>query len=250
MIGRPPPETRQVNLEAPPDAPLILHLGAGLLLFAHIAGGTVGIVAGFVAMFARKGGRLHRRAGTAFFAGMLAMAGVGATVSPFLAREQWVNTTAAVFTLYLLVTGWSAGRRRDGSLGPVERLGLWVALALAASGPAAALGMARGQGGVIGAAYVFAGIAALAALGDARLVRAGRMDRRARGIRHLWRMSLSLAVACGAFFLGQPEFVPWPIRGTGLVVAPPLTALGLLAYWWVRTAWAARRRAETRTAAA
>lgn len=55
---------------------MILHVTAGsswwlfaaanLILFLHIAGGTVGIISGAVALLSRKGGRLHRVAGTIF----------------------------------------------------------------------------------------------------------------------------------------------------------------------------------------
>ena len=48
-------------------------------LFLHILGGLLAIAAGHAALFARKGGPVHRRAGMLFVYSMLAM-GVGAAV--------------------------------------------------------------------------------------------------------------------------------------------------------------------------
>ncbi|WP_374470429.1 hypothetical protein [Phenylobacterium sp.] len=224
-----------MNLEAPPGAPLILHLGAGALLFAHIAGGAVGLGAGFVTLFARRGGRLHRRAGALFFAGMVAMAGVGAGVAPFLPEAQWVNTMAGAVTLYLVVTGWTAARNR-GAPGRIEAAGAVAATGMALAG----LGLLAAKAGsgrleAYAPAFVFAAIAGLAAAADWRAIGRGGLERRERIARHLWRMCAALAIASGAFFLGQPDFVPRPIRGTALAAAPMLTALALMVYEWVRT---------------
>jgi hypothetical protein len=49
-------------------------------LVLHILGGSLALVAGFAALFAPKGGPLHRRAGLLFVYAMLAL-GVGARAS-------------------------------------------------------------------------------------------------------------------------------------------------------------------------
>jgi hypothetical protein len=41
-----------------------------LLLFAHVLGGGLGLASMFVPLVAKKGGRLHARAGWVFVAGM------------------------------------------------------------------------------------------------------------------------------------------------------------------------------------
>jgi uncharacterized membrane protein len=49
--------------------------GLTAMVFAvHILGGAVGMVAGLIAVCARKGGRLHRGAGDVFVVAMLVMA--------------------------------------------------------------------------------------------------------------------------------------------------------------------------------
>src|SRR5262245_28141961 len=116
------------TLQAPPGSPLWMTVGADLLLLAHITGGGTALVAGAVALVAPKGEPLHRMSGTVFFLAMLMMAGVGATVAPFLTDGQRTNTVAGVMTFYLVLTAWTTVRRESG----VDRfaiLGFAIALA-------------------------------------------------------------------------------------------------------------------------
>ena len=123
---------------------MILHVPAGsswwrfaaanLILFLHIAGGTVGIISGAVALLSRKGGRAHRIAGTIFLVSMLTMATIGAGASPFLPVPSMPNVAAGILTLYLVATGWMAIKREDGRIGRFEKGGLGVALGVVALG--------------------------------------------------------------------------------------------------------------------
>jgi uncharacterized membrane protein len=235
-----------MNLQVSPDAPPILHVAAAALLALHISGGAVGIVSGFAAMALRKGGRLHRLAGGVFFVAMLTMAGIGAAVAPFLPSQQWSNTLAGTFTLYLLATGWIAARRGDGQIGRFEVGALFVAVGAAA---AAVTGAWTGAGGGDGAStdglYLFSILATLAAGGDLNLLLRRSLPRAARVARHLWRFSVALLIASGSFFLGQPKFVPPFIRDSFLVALPVLAPLALMAFWLIRVRFApwSRRKA-------
>ena len=44
-----------------------------IMLLVHIVGGTLGLVSGFVALFAAKGARLHRSSGMLFVSAMLTL---------------------------------------------------------------------------------------------------------------------------------------------------------------------------------
>jgi len=48
------------------------------MLFLHICGGTLGLIAGAAAMIFRKGSRGHRLAGDVFVISMLTLGGTGA----------------------------------------------------------------------------------------------------------------------------------------------------------------------------
>src|SRR5579862_1531279 len=107
-----------------------------LAFILHIGGGVLALIAGTIAVFARKGGRLHRRAGTLFFVSMLVMAALAvylAVVRP----GQLVNLFIAAFTTYLVTTAWFAARDRDGESGLGGKIALLVAIFLCA--PFAAL---------------------------------------------------------------------------------------------------------------
>jgi uncharacterized membrane protein len=55
-------------------------------LVAHIVAGGVGILTGFIALYAVKGARVHRKSGTVFVYAMIAMALLGGTIA--IVRKQ------------------------------------------------------------------------------------------------------------------------------------------------------------------
>ena len=235
-------------LQIAPDAPLIVHAAANTALVLHVGGGAVAIAAGWTSILAKKGSRLHRVAGTVFFVSMLTMAGVAAIVSPMMPEARWTNTSAAIFTLYLVATAWMAVRRPAGEIGRFEKaaLGVPVGLILVVLGLVAT---GRG-GGAFATVYAFAAIATLAGICDLLVIRAGGIAGPARIARHLWRMTLGLFVATGSFFIGQPEHVPQILKDTGLNIVVSVAVLVLLAFWMIRIRVRIRRAPRTRTAAA
>lgn len=222
-----------MNLQAPPGAPLWMHVGAAALLFAHIGGGTVAMASGTAALVTRKGGRLHRLAGDAFFAGMLALTGAAAVTAPFL-EARWTNTMMALFTCYLVATGWMAVMRRPGQVGRFETVAMAGAACLVATAIWAGVsGMGVGDQ-TFGAVYLFTGVTALGAICDLIVIRRGGVSGPSRIARHLWRMCAALAIALGSFFLGQQKFLPEFMRGSPWMAAPALATLALMAFWLVR----------------
>ena len=221
-------------LQAGAGAPWVLHAAAWLLLFVHIAGASVGMAAGAAAILARKGERLHRAAGNVFFVSMLAMAGVAAVVSPFMPRAQWTNTTAGVFTLYLVATVWATVRRGEGRTGRFEVGAALVALGIVFTGVAlAVLNAGTPEASGYATVFAFAVVAAIAAAGDLRMIRRGGVSGAPRIARHLWRMSLALFIAAGSFFFGQADEIPQALRGPHLAI-PPFAVLGLMLFWLIR----------------
>lgn len=234
-----------MHLQLAADAPLILRAGAGLVLGTHIAGASLGMLAGAVSILARKGGQLHRRAGTAFFVGMLGMSSVGAVVAPMLGDR--VSGSMGLFTLYLVLTGWMAAKRTPGTLGRFEPAGLALGMLAAAwFGWIGWLGMQSPKGIVDGLpsqiAWAAGAIALLAVFSDIRVLRKGGIMGKDRTVRHLWRMGAALFIAWGSF-AGQPVAQPEPVRNSPWLFLPALGFLGLMVFWWVRTRLTGRRRA-------
>lgn len=83
--------------------------------------------------------------------------------------------------------------------------------------------------------HVLAGTVALLAAVVARVAtKVGHIAGRARLARHLWRLLAALVMANAAFFLGQADEFPEPLRQPVLLALPVLTALALMPYWLVR----------------
>lgn len=226
-------------LEIAADAPWIAHAAAAAALVLHIGGGGVAIVAGYGAMAARKGGRLHRLSGNVFFAAMLAMAGVAAIVAPMLPVEQWVNTPAAVFALYLTLSAWLTVRRRPGESGRAEAALVALPVGIAAVG--LYLAVRSGGSGVYGPVYAFAVIGTLAAGRDLVMLRRGGIAGVDRTARHLWRMSAAFFIATGSFFFGQADVLPAAVRQSAIPMVLGLAPLALMAFWLVRVRIPRRR---------
>ena len=206
------------------------------LLILHILGGTLGLIAGTVAMIARKGDRLHRLSGDAFTLGMLTLATSGFWLA--ILKSQISNVIAAVLTFYLIGSGWLAGRRRDGA-GVLDWTGLALCLASAAGVLILgfrALHSADGtdNGAPAFMSFVFAGVLLLAAAGDVRVLAHGGISGRPRIVRHLWRMCVGLFIATGSFFLGQPQVFPAALRGSIYLIVPAVLPLPLLLFWLIR----------------
>ena len=199
------------TLQLDKDSHFIFHWGAALLLYAHIGGGIIGMLAGTVATVVPKGKALHRNAGKVFYVAMFICYLIGALVAPFLETGQRTNFVAAVLALYLLTSGISASQRRNFRLGIREKLGAALALAITALGvffmylasnsPTGTIDDSPAQAFVL---FVVAG--SLAFIGELRVIATKTLNNAQRTIRHLWRMCFSFFIASGSFFFGQATF--------------------------------------------
>lgn len=106
------------------------------LLALHIAAGSVAFVAAPVAMYARKGGKWHRRAGQAFLWGMAVALTVVVPLS--ILRPNPFLFFVALFSGYLVYSGYRAlyRKRPDRGMGPTS-----MDKAVAALSAAVGLGM-------------------------------------------------------------------------------------------------------------
>ncbi|HEV3050688.1 MAG TPA: DUF2306 domain-containing protein, partial [Longimicrobium sp.] len=141
----------------------------------HIAAGGVAIVAGYVALFAGKGARLHRRAGILFVCAMLVMGVTASALS--LASGAEGTGLGGLVVVYMVLTALTtvrprttASRRVDGGL---MALGLVLSLGMIAVGVRASAGPATTGGAPAGAGVMNGMILLLAVSGDLRVMRAG-----------------------------------------------------------------------------
>ena len=193
----------------------------------HILAGGLAIVFGFIAMFAAKGGTVHRQLGLYFVYAMVVMA-LGGALMALKPEGSPTNVVAGLATFYFVTTALMTVRR-DHRLGPIDTFAAVAAVAICILGIRAGMS-GRGES----PSFVFAVIIFLAAVGDVRMIRAGGVRGPKRITRHLWRMCVAMVVASGSFFLGPPGRVPDIINIKALLPLPVILPLLVMAFWMWR----------------
>jgi uncharacterized membrane protein len=211
------------------------------VLLIHIAAGSTALLAGAAGLIFRKGGRLHRKAGTAFFAAMMVMTASGGLIAASIPQRGTV--IIAILTAYLVLTSWHAARRRDGRIGRFELAGCVAAAVLAASFLGAGLYATTTPNGRLDSLpaaihFPFAAVAALATLLDLNFILRGEHSGIQRIARHVWRMCAALLITAFSFFLGQQRVMPVSWQGSPLLFIPPFAVLGSMIFWLLRVRFA------------
>lgn len=212
------------------------------LLPIHIIAGTIALVSGAVALYARKGGKLHRKGGIIFVYAMLVLSASGAVIA--IVKLNRGNVMGASLTFYLITTALLTTRRRV----------IWADLAAMLMGLGVGImGFTFGfmalhsASGTLDAYppplyFIFGTIALLSAPGDARMMWRRGLEGRHRIARHLWRMCFGMFIATGSFFLGQAKIFPKPMRIIPLLIILAVLPLLLMMYWLVRVSFTQRYR--------
>jgi len=219
-----------------------------VIMAIHIAGGLLALPAGTVAVAARKGGRLHARAGTCFFAAMLVLGVTAAILEPFRMPVPG-SPIGGIVVCYFVATSWMAARRRDGRAGRFEYIACASALGL---GALMLYGAFTGAGSTpVGRGPIFAmsGLVLLAGLLDLNAILRAPLTPVQRLSRHLWRMCFAFFIATGSFFLGQQDVLPAAVRGSPVLFVLAFAPFAVMAFWLVRVRFGKRFRAASLTPA-
>ena len=201
----------------------------------HILAGILVLLSGYLALFATKGARLHRKSGMVFVVAMLTTAVFGMTIALVRGVAPAINVPAASLAAYLVITSLATVR-------PPAAGSRWLsigALLVAAAVTLASLVFAfeaftngGTRNGMPAFPFVMFGVVGLlASVGDVRMLRSGALTGSPRLARHLWRMSFALFIASLSFFIGQAKVFPEPIRIPGLLALPVLGVLVTMFYW-------------------
>ena len=221
----------------------------------HILAGSLSLLSGYVALYAAKGERLHRRAGMAFVYAMLTMCVAGTTIAAVRGVAPAVNVPAGLLTSYLVVTALLTVRRPPAARPRWLDVGaMLVALAVGLTSLGFAFeAVANGgrRNGMPAFPFVLFGVVALlGGAGDVRMLRSSAPRGSARLARHLWRMCFALFIAALSFFIGQAKVIPKPVRIRGLLALPVLAVLVTMGYWlWRVRVRRPRRRDVVRVGA-
>lgn len=204
-------------------------------LVVHVVAGSLALLCGYVALYAAKGGRLHRRSGLVFVGAMLTMCFFGGLMAAVTGVWATVNISAAIVTAYLVITSLTTMRPPSAAWQWLHPALMLVALGiglvdLAWGIEAIANGGKRGE--IPAFPYFLFGVSALlAGAGDFRVLRSGALRGVPRLVRHLWRMSFALFIAAMSFFFGQADVFPEALRIMPLLALPVLAVLVTMLYW-------------------
>jgi hypothetical protein len=202
-----------------------------ILLGIHIAAGCLALLFGTAAVAARKGGSLHARAGTGFFAAMLVLGVTASILEPF--RTPPGSPIAGLFVCYFVTTSWVAARRRDGTTGRFEIAACACALGLAGLltwGGFTGAAPPAGRGPV----FALAAVCLLAGLLDLNAILRARLTPAQRIARHLWRMCFAFFIATGSFFLGQQAAMPRAVQGSPMLFVLAFAPFAVMVFWLAR----------------
>jgi uncharacterized membrane protein len=205
-------------------------------LFVHILAGTVGLIAGYVALYAAKGATVHRKSGMVFVYAMIAMAVGGLSIAVARSVAPEINVPAALLTAYLVITALVTVRPA-GALGSrLSALGLMlialgVGMVMATFAVQAVANGGTRNGMPAFPFFLFATIGLLGAGGDLRVLRSGVRTGTSRVARHLWRMSIALFIAALSFAVQFIKMLPKDLRSPALIALPMLLVLVPMFYW-------------------
>jgi len=160
------------------------------VMTVHIVAGALGLLAGFVALYASKGANAHRASGSLFVYSMVTMAVLGAAMAAIWGPAASTNVPAGLLTTYLVITGMNTVARPRSGWRWFEIALMLVALGVSLSMLSIGAG-AIAKGGTGGwmavPAFIFTTIGALGTAGDLRVLRSGPLTGGPRLARHLWR---------------------------------------------------------------
>ena len=196
-----------------------------VILVLHAAGGAVALVAGPVAMRARKGQARHRAAGRTYALAM-AFTTLSALYLALTTRNLFL-LVIAVFSFFLVFTGWRALSQKRLHEGYGARWFDWLVAGLTLAFSAGLLAAGSGKGGDVTALF-FGVVGSVLALREMRLL-TGRVQPGDWVVRHMIGMSGAYIATVSAFAVVTLTFLPTAVAFIG----PTLIGTPIIA--WVAT---------------
>lgn len=154
----------------------------------HTPAGMIGLVAAFVALFANKGGELHKKAGVCFTVSMLIM-----LVSGFIAatlKESIDDMLLSLLVIYTIFTAWLTAHHKTNEINFLEYTALvWIVFVAIT-----VLFITSNTIEVdVEVNYTYWAVFAIfCAIGDIHNIYTSGLSGPQRIIRHIWRMGFSL----------------------------------------------------------
>jgi hypothetical protein len=200
-----------------------------ILLFAHIAGGSVALICSLMAVSSKKGSNFHRRVGRIY---ALGMATIGVTAIPMaIISDKVFLFLIALFSSYLVFAGWRFAVNRSGRPSKLDWIAVLIMLLTAATMTIGAYIIYAEGGDMWVTLAVFATIATVLGLVDMKSHISRRTIGKKRIARHLTNMlSGTIATVTAAVVVNistDPAWIAW--------LAPTVIIVPVIIYWNVRT---------------
>ncbi len=200
-----------------------------ILLFAHIAGGSVALICALMAVSSKKGSNFHRRVGRIY---ALGMATIGVTAIPMaIISGKTFLFLIALFSSYLVFAGWRFAVNRSGRPSKLDWIAVLIMLLTAATMTIGAYIIYAEGSDMWVALAVFATIAAVLGLVDMKSHISRRTIGKKRVARHLTNMlSGTIATVTAAVVVNistDPAWIAW--------LVPTVIIVPVIIYWNVRT---------------
>lgn len=218
----------------------MLYLNS-LLVFSHLALGAIAVVAGAIALAARKGGAQHIKLGRIFAYTMGFSSLLGAFLGLLNIESLYITFHAGILGCTLIASSWltvkSGSQKLGWSTGIVGLINILNTAALFTLGYLALASPNTTFLSFHASDYFFLGsMAGLAAIGDVTLLFHKTLSVRYRISRHLWRMCLAFFIAAGSAFTGPgTKAFPDVVRNSGVLAIPELLIVTLMIFWLLRT---------------
>ena len=193
-------------------------------LYTHIAGGGITLITGAIALFAAKGGKLHKKAGMVFFICMLLVSFSAFVIAVVKSKDFLL--AISIFSFYMNYTGYRVLKNRELKFKWFDWLPVVFSIITACY-------MFYSLNPVL---VVFGGLLVLFIVQDIRLQLSGedalKAARRLRVITHISRMCGTYIATVTAFLVVNINFVkPWWL----LWLLP--TAIGTLVITYFTRQW-------------
>ncbi|MCO4786014.1 MAG: hypothetical protein KC467_08835 [Marinomonas atlantica] len=201
----------------------------------HAPAGTLALITSVVAMCAKKGSVLHKKAGTYFIASMMVMLVSGITTGYL--KSSIDDMVLGTIVLYTLFTAWLTVHHKKNETGVLEVIALVWVVGFAIT--AFSISMGGLETDVSPLAYLIWGCFAIfCALGDIRNLYQCGFSGTQRIIRHVWRIGFSILWAALAFTDKIVKMMGANLKSMQeeqllFIVAIPTTLILITILYWV-----------------
>lgn len=200
----------------------------------HTPAGAIGLVSATVALSAKKGNVLHKKAGTYFTISMLIML-ISGFAAAFLKESTGDMLLSAVVT-YTVFTAWLTVHHKKNETGFLERVALvWIiAIAIAAF----FMSSSSPEVGTQNLYFFWISFSVVCAMGDVRNLYLAGLSGIQRVIRHVWRIGFSLIWAALALTdkivkMGGSNVKEMPEEQILYIVAVPTMFILIIFLYWI-----------------